>query len=45
MPGVVDVAVLPPISVEEWSLDTIDDHVADVRQQFLDTLAEWPAPT
>ena len=45
VPGVVDVAVLPPISVKEWSLDTIDDHVAEVRQQFLDTLAEWPAAT
>ena len=42
--GVVDVAVLPAIPVQEWSDETIDDHVAAVRQVFLDTLAAWPSP-
>jgi len=45
VPGVVEVAVLAPIPVEGWSAETLDDHVASVRQQFLDTLAEWPEAT
>jgi putative phosphoserine phosphatase/1-acylglycerol-3-phosphate O-acyltransferase len=41
-PGVVDVAVLEPIPTSGWSVDDLDDHVADVRQRFLDTLDNWP---
>ncbi|MFM8239144.1 MAG: HAD-IB family hydrolase [Actinomycetota bacterium] len=40
--GTLQVAVLPPVSTKRWSKDTIDDHVAQVRQMFLDTLAHWP---
>ena len=43
VPGVVDVAVLAPVPVDGWSVETIDDHVADVRRRFLDALAHWPA--
>ena len=42
VPGLVDVAVLEPIPVDGWKLITLDDHVAAVRQRFLDTLADWP---
>jgi putative phosphoserine phosphatase / 1-acylglycerol-3-phosphate O-acyltransferase len=41
-PGTVDVAVFPPISVSDWTLDTLPDRIAEVRQLFVDTLAEWP---
>ncbi|MET0144905.1 MAG: HAD-IB family hydrolase [Ilumatobacteraceae bacterium] len=41
-PGVVDVAVLAPIHVDDWELETLDGRIATVRQQFLDTLADWP---
>lgn len=41
-PGTVDVAVFPPISVSEWTLDTLPDRIAEVRQLYLDTLADWP---
>ena len=41
-PGTVDVAVLPPIPVDDWTLDTLPDRIAEVRQLYLDTLAAWP---
>ncbi|MCW2661869.1 MAG: acyltransferase family protein, partial [Mycobacterium sp.] len=41
-PGTVDVAVFPPIPVQDWTLDTLPEHIAEVRQLYLDTLANWP---
>jgi putative phosphoserine phosphatase / 1-acylglycerol-3-phosphate O-acyltransferase len=41
-PGTVDVAVFPPISVEDWTLERLPEHIAEVRQLYLDTLANWP---
>jgi putative phosphoserine phosphatase/1-acylglycerol-3-phosphate O-acyltransferase len=41
-PGTVDVAVFPPISVRDWTLDTLADRIAEVRQLYVDTLANWP---
>ncbi|HSW12620.1 MAG TPA: HAD-IB family hydrolase [Solimonas sp.] len=41
-PGTVDVMVLPPISVAGWKPAELDQRIAAVRQQFIDTLAEWP---
>src|ERR1700761_3691633 len=41
-PGTVDVAVFPPIPVTDWTLETLPDHIAEVRQLYLDTLANWP---
>jgi putative phosphoserine phosphatase/1-acylglycerol-3-phosphate O-acyltransferase len=41
-PGTVDVAVFPPISVRDWTLDTLPDRIGEVRQLYLDTLADWP---
>jgi putative phosphoserine phosphatase/1-acylglycerol-3-phosphate O-acyltransferase len=41
-PGTVDVAVFPPISVKNWTLDTLPDRIAEVRQLYVDTLADWP---
>jgi len=41
-PGTVDVAVLPPIPTDDWTLDDLQDRIAGVRQLYLDTLADWP---
>src|SRR6202000_554946 len=41
-PGTVDVAVFPPISVEDWTVETLSDRIAEVRQLYIDTLADWP---
>jgi putative phosphoserine phosphatase/1-acylglycerol-3-phosphate O-acyltransferase len=40
--GTVDVAVLPPVSVESWTFENLEDRIAEVRQLFVDTLAHWP---
>jgi putative phosphoserine phosphatase/1-acylglycerol-3-phosphate O-acyltransferase len=42
-PGTVDVAVFPPIPVSDWTLDALPDRITEVRQLYLDTLADWPA--
>ncbi len=39
-PGTVEVEVLPPVDTSEWSADTIDRHVADVRAMYLRTLEQ-----
>jgi len=41
--GTVDVAVLPPIETRDWSMDSLREHIEDVRKQFEHTLDEWPA--
>jgi len=41
-PGMVDIAVLPPISVKDWTLDDLDEKIEGVRQQFIETLHDWP---
>lgn len=41
-PGTVDVAVLPPVSTKDWTLDGLAGHIEDVRQSYLDTLRNWP---
>ncbi len=41
-PGTVDVAVFPPIPVDDWTLETLPERMAEVRQLYLDTLADWP---
>ena len=41
-PGTVDVAVLPPISVADWTLEDLPARIQTVRQLYLDTLVDWP---
>jgi putative phosphoserine phosphatase / 1-acylglycerol-3-phosphate O-acyltransferase len=41
-PGTVDVTIHPPISVADWTLEDLEDRIAEVRQLYLDTLADWP---
>jgi putative phosphoserine phosphatase/1-acylglycerol-3-phosphate O-acyltransferase len=42
-PGTVDVAVLPPVSVEGWTVADLPERIEGVRRQYLDTLRDWPA--
>lgn len=41
--GTVQVAVLPPIDVRGWRHEELDMRIAEVRQQYIDTLNHWPA--
>lgn len=42
-PGVVDVVVLPPISVADWRLEELAKRIEEVRQRVIDTLTNWPS--
>ncbi|MDT5193722.1 MAG: putative phosphoserine phosphatase / 1-acylglycerol-3-phosphate O-acyltransferase [Mycobacterium sp.] len=41
-PGTVDVAVFPPIPVDDWTTENLEERIAEVRQLYLDTLKAWP---
>jgi putative phosphoserine phosphatase/1-acylglycerol-3-phosphate O-acyltransferase len=41
-PGTVDVTVLPPIFTDDWELHTLGHRIEEVRQLYIDTLANWP---
>ena len=41
-PGTVDVVVYPPIPVDDWTQDNLNERIAEVRQLYLDTLEDWP---
>jgi putative phosphoserine phosphatase/1-acylglycerol-3-phosphate O-acyltransferase len=41
-PGTVDIAVLPPVSVADWTLDNLGERIAQVRASYLELLADWP---
>ena len=41
-PGTVDIIVHPPIDTSAWRVETLNDHVRDVRELFVRTLADWP---
>jgi putative phosphoserine phosphatase/1-acylglycerol-3-phosphate O-acyltransferase len=41
-PGTVEVKVLPPISVADWSLDDLEERIDAVRDLFVATLKDWP---
>ncbi|MFC7675442.1 HAD-IB family hydrolase [Mycolicibacterium sp. GCM10028919] len=41
-PGTVDIAVFPPIPVDDWTNENLSERIAEVRQLYLDTLREWP---
>jgi putative phosphoserine phosphatase/1-acylglycerol-3-phosphate O-acyltransferase len=42
-PGTVDIVVLPPISVDDWTVRDLRERIERVRAAYLRTLAEWPA--
>ena len=39
-PATVEVDVLPPVDTSDWSAETIDEHVAEVRGMFLEALGQ-----
>jgi putative phosphoserine phosphatase/1-acylglycerol-3-phosphate O-acyltransferase len=41
--GRVDVTVLPPVPTTDWTREDLRQRVNEIRQQYLDTLANWPA--
>ena len=41
-PGTVDIAVLPPVSVQTWSLWNLRARIEQIRAAYLETLTEWP---
>jgi len=41
-PATVEVKVLPPISVADWSLDDLEERIDAVRDLFVETLRDWP---
>jgi putative phosphoserine phosphatase / 1-acylglycerol-3-phosphate O-acyltransferase len=42
-PGRVQVAVLPPVDTSEWTTDRVGQYRDEVRQMYVDTLANWPS--
>ncbi len=41
--GTVEVVVLPPMPTRRWKIADLDQHVIEVRQRFVETLANWPS--
>src|SRR5210317_1142495 len=39
-PATIKVEVLPPVSTDDWSVETIEEHVNDVRDMYLRTLGQ-----
>jgi HAD superfamily hydrolase (TIGR01490 family) len=39
--GTVQVTVLPPIPTVGWTVQELDKHVQEVREQYLATLTDW----
>lgn len=41
--GTIQVAVLPPVPVQDWAAEDLDQRVAEVRQSMIDTMERWPS--
>ncbi|NMN99797.1 HAD-IB family hydrolase [Gordonia sp. TBRC 11910] len=41
-PGTVEVRVLPPVDTSTWVPEKAGDYAEEVRQQYIDALADWP---
>jgi putative phosphoserine phosphatase/1-acylglycerol-3-phosphate O-acyltransferase len=41
-PGTVDIAVLPPVSVADWTVHDLPERIEQVRELYLAMLADWP---
>jgi putative phosphoserine phosphatase/1-acylglycerol-3-phosphate O-acyltransferase len=42
-PGTVDVAVLPPVSTEDWTPENLRERIEQIRACYVAMLADWPA--
>jgi putative phosphoserine phosphatase / 1-acylglycerol-3-phosphate O-acyltransferase len=40
-PGTVDIAVLSPVSTENWTLRNLRGQIEQIRTDYLETLAQW----
>lgn len=40
-PGTVDVSVLNPINLDDWTLDNLTEKIEEVRNLYIDTLETW----
>jgi HAD superfamily hydrolase (TIGR01490 family) len=40
--GTVQIAVLPPVTTDDWDVASLGERVHEVRGQYLATLANWP---
>ncbi len=43
VPGTVDIAVLPPIDVGDWTHEDLPKRIEQVRTLYRQTLADWPS--
>ncbi len=41
-PGTVDVAVLPPVSVTDWTVADLGERIEEIRSAYLALLGDWP---
>jgi putative phosphoserine phosphatase/1-acylglycerol-3-phosphate O-acyltransferase len=41
-PGTVDVAVLPPVSVDDWTTQNLRERIEQIRARYVELLADWP---
>src|ERR1019366_8048956 len=41
-PGTADIAVLPPVSVQEWKVQNLPERMEQVRARCLAMLSAWP---
>lgn len=42
-PGTVDVVVLPPVSVADWTAEDLGERIEEIRSAYVELLASWPA--
>ncbi len=43
-PAMVKVDVLPPVDTSKWTAETVEQHVADVRNEYLRVLEQRAEP-
>jgi len=41
-PGTVDVAVLPPVSTADWTVENLRERIEEIRASYVDLLSDWP---
>jgi len=41
-PGTVDIAVLPPVSVKDWTPQNLRERIEQIRARYVELLTDWP---
>jgi putative phosphoserine phosphatase/1-acylglycerol-3-phosphate O-acyltransferase len=39
-PATIEVVVLPPISTDDWTVESLDDRIAEIRHRYLEILRQ-----